>query len=188
MLLMAALAVAMLWDRGLIRDPFRWDPHGGNRANPGLIARLSFIAISVLSLLPPVLAAASVAVLGLRLRPPRPPLGVLAQEPGTIACALATLVVVPAAVAILAWHWSAVGSLGAAWRRAAGDLRPEYLGGETFFIAVAIGVTWSVMMARRRWPPVVGWADRLGRLLGVGWMLIIAASAVAYLTALPNLL
>jgi hypothetical protein len=187
MILMAALAVALMWDRGRIIDPARWISDLRMVPNPGLIRRLGVVVINVLEFIPPLLAVLSVAVLGLRLRRPRPPLFVLAREPGTIACAVASLVMVPASLAILVWHYQAMGSLRAAWNRAATDLQPEYLGGLTVLIGLAVAVTWFVMNAKRRWLPVAGWLDRLGRLVGVGWVLMIIGVMVARIIA-PMLL
>jgi hypothetical protein len=188
MVLIAALAVALMWDRGRILDPARWisDPRAG--PNPGLIRRLGLAITNVLEFLPPLLAVSSVTLLGLRLRRPRPPLYLLAREPGTVACAVASVVMVPACLAILAWHYQAVGSLRAAWNRAATDLQPEYLSGLTFLIGVAVMVTWFVMKARRRWLAAAGWLDRLGRLVGVGWILMILGVVIVQMTALMRLL
>jgi hypothetical protein len=173
MILVAALAVALMWDRGRIVDPTRWisDPRSG--PNPGLLRRLGIVVTNVLEFIPPLLAVASVTVLGLRLRRPRLPLYVLAREPGTIACAVASLIMVPACLAVLASHLRAGGSLAMAWNRAAMDLQPEYLGGLTFLIGLAIAVTWAVMHARRRWLAAAGWIGHLGRLVGMGWILMI---------------
>jgi hypothetical protein len=175
----AALGVALIWDRGRIIDPARWisDPRAG--PNPGLFRRLAIVVTNATEFIPPFLAVLSVAVLWLRLRAPRPPWIILAREPGTVACAVTSLVMVPAVLATLAWHYSAVGSLGTAWNRAAADLRPEYLGGLTFLIGLAIAVTWFVMKAKRRWLAEPDWVDRVGRLLGAGWMLMIVGIVIA---------
>jgi hypothetical protein len=188
MILVAALGLAFIWDRGRIVDPARWisDPTAG--PGPGLFRRLAIVVTNVLEFIPPFLAVASVTVLGLRLRSPRPSWDVLAREPGTVACAVASLIIVPASAAILAWHYHAVGSLGTAWSRAAVDLRPEYLGGLTFLIGLATAVTWLVMKAKRRWLPEPDWVDRLGRMLGAGWMLMIIGVVIVRLIDLVRVL
>jgi hypothetical protein len=173
MILMAALGVALVWDRGRIVDPSRWISDPRSAPNLGLLRRLGIAVTNVLEFIPPLLAVASVTVLGLRLRRPRPPLYVLAREPGTVACAVASLVMIPACLAILASHLQTGATLAMAWNRAAIDLQPENLGGLTFLIGLAIAVTWFVMSAKRRWLAAAGWLDRLGRLVGVGWMLMI---------------
>jgi hypothetical protein len=188
MILMAALAVALMWDRGRIIDPVRWisDPRAG--PSLGLLRRLGIAVTNVLEFIPPLLAVSSVTLLGLRLRRPRPPLFVLAREPGTVACAVASLIMVPASLAILAWHHQAVGSLRVAWNRAATDLQPEYLSGLTLLIGLAIAVTWLVMKAKRRWLAAAGWLDRLGRLVGAGWIVMIVGVVIVNMIAIMRVL
>jgi hypothetical protein len=189
MILMAALAVALIWDRSRIIDPVGWISSLRNYPIAGLVQRLLMVdAVNALVSIPPLLAVASVAVLALRLRRPRPPLNVLAREPGTVACAVASFIMVPASLVILTRHYQASGSLGVAWKRAGIDLQPEYLGGLTFLIGLAIAVTWFVIKSRRWWVPAAGWLDRLGRLLGVGWILMIIGVVIVNVIALIRLL
>jgi hypothetical protein len=177
MILIAALAVALFWDRGRILDPARWIADPG--ARPGnLFWRLAMGATNLLEFSTPLLTVMSVTVLGLRLRNPRPPLPELACQPGTTACAVASLIMVPACGSILVSHLVALGAPGAAWRRTVADLRPEYLGGLATTIGLAISLYWFVMMVKNRWRPEPGWIDRLGRLLGLGWILMVFGSIV----------
>ena len=39
-------------------------------------------------------------------------------------------------------------------------------------------VTWAVLIARRWWEPEPSWVDRLGCLLGVGWLLMIVGGLI----------
>jgi hypothetical protein len=187
MILVAALAVALIWDRGRIVDPVRWI--SSLAPGPaGLLRRVALGAANVLEFVPPFLAVVSVTVLGLRLRRPRPPLLLLVRQPGTVACAIASLGMVLATLAMLASHYGAAGSLRVAGRLAAADMRPEYLGGLTILIGGAIAVTWLVLKARRQWLVVPGWIDRLGRWLGAGWMLMILGVLFSNLIGIMRML
>jgi hypothetical protein len=177
LILMAALAVALAWDRGRMVDPTRWISYlkPGPR---GVFARVAMMTVDVVEFLPAVLTVGSITVLGLRLRRPRPSLWRIGRQPGAVACAVATLLMVPATLAMLASHASAAGSPAGAWRRTMADLQPENLRAPATMIGFAVAVTWAVLIARRWWEPEPSWVDRLGCLLGVGWLLMIVGGLI----------
>jgi hypothetical protein len=167
MILIAALFVALTWDRGRLLDPMRQISSPMPKA---LTWRLALAAADVIELLPPLLAVASLTVLGLRLRRPRPPGRQLLRQPGTVACAVSSLFLIPAALAVLASHLRPGRSMAVAWTRTVQDLSPEYFTGAATAIGLAVSVSWLVMVASHCWRPEPGWIDRLGRLLGAGWI------------------
>jgi hypothetical protein len=133
----------------------------------------------------------TVALLLIRLRPHRPPIRRIARQPGAVACFEAL-----AAVAfhlgqeVLCWvlgyltrPQSAVQLPSPPFVRhdnpgfhppAAVWLRRAVL--ETFpilvspAVAVAVAVSWCVLLAGGRWRPDAGWIDRAGRWLGRYWI------------------
>ncbi len=182
-ILIAALGVALAWDRGRILDPRRWFAAPISRGT-GLGQRLAYGAVNGFEFLPALLTVASVTVLGLRLRRPRPSLSQISRQPGTIACALATALMGAVILAVLASHGRAVGSPGATWARAAADLQPENLWGPATLVGFAIAVAWFVLKRKGRWQPEPTWIDRLGRLIGWGWMAMILGMMIRAMVAL----
>jgi hypothetical protein len=171
MILIASLFVALSWDRGRMLNPLRQisDPSG----TAGLAWRMALAAADAIEQLPPILASFSVTVLALRYLPPRPPLRRLLRQPGTIACAVASLFLVPTSAAVLGSHLASGLPLEVAWARAVRDLRPEYLTGAAAAIGLAVAVAWVALAATERWRPEPSWIDRLGRLLGAFWIAMV---------------
>jgi hypothetical protein len=171
MILMAALFLALAWDRGRMLNPLRQisDPSGTS----GLLWRLSLAAADAIEQVPPILGAFSVSTLTLRMLTPRPPLRRLLRQPGTIACAAATLFLVPTAAAVLGSHLAEGRPFEVAWSRTARDLRPEYFTGAAAAIGLAVAIAWIALAASQRWRPEPSWIDRLGRLLGACWIAMI---------------
>jgi hypothetical protein len=98
----------------------------------------------------PLLVVIGVAILALRVRPPRLRWQEVLEQPGFWACLapiLALLSLVP------------VGPLfGARYS----PLLPSG----------AVGIAWLALAVTRRWHPEPSWIDRLGRALGLGWLVI----------------
>src|SRR4051794_35843647 len=103
MILMAALFVALAWDRGRLLDPMHWTLVT-TPGSKGIAWRVAIGAANVIELLTPFLTVGSVALLVLRLRKPRPAGHLLLRQPGTVACAVASVCMVPAVLAVLASH------------------------------------------------------------------------------------
>jgi hypothetical protein len=169
-ILIAALGVALAWDRGRILDPHGWFDAPIPRGT-GLGSRLVYGVVNGFEFLPAFLTVGSVTVLALRLRRPRPPLPQLARQPGTIACALATALMGAVILAMLASHGRA-------------DLQPENLWGPAALTGFAIALAWLVQRAKQRWHPEPSWIDRLGRVIGWGWIAMIFGMAIRVLAAL----
>ncbi len=116
----------------------------------------------------PFAAGLSLALFALMLLPPRPPWRRLRRRPGFVAGAAAALTV-------------AIGTLLLGPFR----LMPHLLGvtlevdGVLMIWSVialhpigpAVAVSWSTLALTGRWRPSPTWADRLGRLLGVYWLI-----------------
>jgi len=113
----------------------------------------------------PFLAAWTSALLFLRLRQPRPRLRRVFQQPGTIACVVATLAMTIEAIWVLALP--AVHS------------RIMYFA-ENIFIAYAEHVSfavvggWSALALSGHWRSEPNWIDRAGRITGVVWLAVTA--------------
>jgi len=103
-------------------------------------------------------------LLFLRLRQPRPRLRRVFLQPGTVACAVATLAMTIEALWIL--PLLAVGS--------------RFVQKETLLVNFACMVSfavvggWSVLVLSGRWRPEPSWIDRAGRITGVVWLAVTA--------------
>ena len=108
----------------------------------------------------------TLAFLAIRLRGPRPTIRRLTCQPGMAACCAVAIV-----TAIDAISW------GVFWLK----LKPE---DAQFMLArfwrlsrenpgPAVAATWLGLVLSRRWRPEPGWIDRIGRLIGVLWLLTI---------------
>jgi hypothetical protein len=111
----------------------------------------------------PYVAAATFAVLALRLRRPRPRLRRLMCQPGTVACVAATLVM---AVSGPVKHFSSlVATMRYPW--------PRYsliLANWPAEIGLAVAAVWLTLALGGRWRPERSWIDFLGRLVGACWI------------------
>ncbi len=125
----------------------------------------------------PVLTCWALALLALRLRPPRPARRRLFAPPGVAACFLATLLV-------------GFGTVESAWRSC---LVPDFVGVDVIHatpripelarvlqvgstsatVGFGIAALWIWMTAAGRWRPEPHWIDRAGRILGVTWLVAI---------------
>lgn len=109
-----------------------------------------FLAIAVF--------AGTPAYLAVRFRRPRPPLRELWLQPGIVACE-----------ALL------VGMVLTTLR----DLYPWVPSWMVFSVnVVTIPAAWSILAVSGRWRPEPGWIERLGRLLGVCYMIVNALATI----------
>jgi hypothetical protein len=113
------------------------------------------------------LMLASCVVLTFRLRRPRPPIRVLARQPGAVAC-----------FAAVASHFKSLcGALLLSW--SLGDVDEiSRVGSAIWYSLSSAGTTpsnvvlvcWILLAASRRWLAEPGWIDRSGRVLGWLWI------------------
>src|SRR5262249_34456564 len=95
------------------------------------------------------------------------------RQPGFVACAVASMVMGPLCTAVLASHFLSGTSWSVAWARAVNDLQPENLTAVTIMISLGVWVSWVVLTLNRRLRAEPCWIDRLGRLAGVSWLLML---------------
>ena len=136
-----------------------------------------------LSLLTPYVASATMALVAIRLRRPRPTLGRLLRAPGAVACTVASAAI----VLIVCWAFSALaagriitfsqhvewlpnngghGSGGGLHYPFSGRLLTAY-GDQVGF---AVAGAWLSLLLAGRWRPERTWIDRAGRALGWIWL------------------
>jgi hypothetical protein len=116
----------------------------------------------------PMLLTATLAVLAIRLRRPRPTLLRLGREPGFAASVVAAPAILLCVVSAIPLLWNRHGSFFQGLSLLA--YTPE--GG------FAVTGAWLALAVGKRWRPQPNWVDRLGRLVGVGW---IGANAIHWL-------
>jgi hypothetical protein len=115
----------------------------------------------------------TLAVGGLRLLPPRPPLPRLALQPGAAACGAVALVFSFESFSYLV-HIIA-GNRGLPWAL----LRDGGMAAELYLYAVSggpyhypVAAVWGLLILSRRCRPEPSWVDRAGRALGLCWLLL----------------
>jgi len=108
----------------------------------------------------PLPAAWTIAAVGLRFLGPRPGGRRLSARPGMTATVAASVAV----AAGLAYYLIDLGN--PSWHD-----RP--FESTTYAAGVAVGAAWTVQAIGRRWRAERSWIDRLGRSLGVYWLLMI---------------
>lgn len=113
----------------------------------------------------PLLSAWTLAWVVLRLRGPRPRRRRLVRQPG-VAVAL---------VAALAWSVGGLATLR--WGMALHHMDPSWLdllivqfASTTMLGGFGVAVEWAGSALAGRWKPERGWVNRMGRVLGVGWV------------------
>ncbi len=99
----------------------------------------------------PLLVCVTPAALLFRLRRPRPAWGRILRQPGAIAC----LSVLAATLLVVDLTWLGVSI----------PTRFINMGG-------VVTASWFVLLVTRRWRSEPGWVDRLGRAVGVGWIVL----------------
>ena len=96
----------------------------------------------------PLIAFGTPTVLLMRLRRPRPAWRELFRQPGFVAC----LSVLSALLIVVDLSWL-------------GMLIPDWLS-----LGHAVTASWALLIVSRRWRSEAGWIDRLGRAIGVAWI------------------
>ncbi len=174
----AALGIVLALYRDQPYPRLLFQPRGVSRAEIG-----PFVEATV-GVLTPGLATATLAVLAMRWRQPRPDRRRLTRQPGASACLAAALVMAVDLTVILV-------SMFAGPIVGIHDPRADFLtlitgqklsyvfpfGGapghpDVRQVGLAIAATWFVQALGHRWRPASDWLDRLGRALGVGWIVL----------------
>jgi hypothetical protein len=116
----------------------------------------------------------SLAGLVLRLRQPRPDLRFLTRQPGMVAFMTAAIVLAirlinfGGVISVLAidgtYFWLGMSAL---------DWDPENWRAIPSEIGCAVAAAWIVQATGGRWRPQPSWIDRMGRLLGIYWIVTI---------------
>jgi hypothetical protein len=123
------------------------------------------------------------ALLALRMRQPRPRFRRLMRQPGTVACWAIVFVVVLrglgvlegtvlARIAGLKWHQLVFDLDGIDW-----GYYPALVFSEAENVApqmcLAVAVSWVLLLVSGQWRPEPSWIDRMGRALGMYYVLMI---------------
>jgi hypothetical protein len=135
----------------------------------------------ILDLVAPHLAALTIALLVLRMRSPRPPVRRLARQPGTVACMVASAVLL--VVACWVGMTTATGRALEFSEHATKDLVHSrgsfslYPSGRNLVvyadrIGFAIAGAWLSLWLAGRWRSEPTWIDRLGRAMGWLWLIL----------------
>lgn len=123
-----------------------------------------WLDVGSLRYLEPCLLAWSLALLVLRLRPPRPTFRKVVLQPGTVVL-LATAVVVAAHAVRYAAFWMLFGKPVFSFL----DHELPYCAYEIFY---ALAAAWFVLALSRRLCCEKSWIDRAGRILGLLWIVL----------------
>ncbi len=123
----------------------------------------------------PDLTMATLAILAIRLRRPRPDLRRLYRQPGAVAVSAAVVVI----------FWDVIGllvqfSLSESNQSQLNE-RPYYANSAFAWafletpetIGLAVGVSWVLLALGGRWRAERGWIDRAGRVIGVAWLVLV---------------
>jgi hypothetical protein len=142
---------------------------------------LEEIGSEFLLLATPSAVSMTLALLVLRLRRPRPVWRRLARQPGLMAC-LALVVAWGCSVVFTVLHLIAVD--GFSIEAAGGQFADTFSWLEVFskvgrmLGGFAVAICWSTLAVGGRWRAEPSWIDRLGRIVGVAW--IVMGMAAAY--------
>jgi hypothetical protein len=125
----------------------------------------------------PVLTCWALALLALRLRRPRPGRRRLFASPGVAACFFAVLLVA-FRTAESAWTSSLTYDVYGAdlvWSSLQTPNLPHALqdGSTSATVGFGVAALWIWMAVSGRWRPEPHWIDRMGRILGVTWLVVI---------------
>ncbi len=125
----------------------------------------------------PVLAAWTVALIPLRLLKPRPRSRRMARQPGLMAGIAASMAIgfmgLVVGIMSVSMSWL-IGGLDQVVMLQGVLMLPASLG-------LAVLVAWTTLLLGRRWRAEPSWIDRLGRIIGVAWVLLGLASPFALL-------
>jgi hypothetical protein len=120
---------------------------------------------------------ATIAVLTMRLRYPRPPFRRLACQPGFVACCAVALTLALSDLEYLG-RVSIQGVDNPFQRGFSSELFNVVLDGFGYSFTrngYAVSATWLMLALGSRWRPESSWIDRIGRAIGVFWIVMIAA-------------
>ncbi|MFO0954348.1 MAG: hypothetical protein U0835_24955 [Isosphaeraceae bacterium] len=125
-------------------------------------------------MLGPVLMTWTVAVVLLRLMPPRPPMRRLFLQPGAAACGAVAIGFAVECVSYLALSFARMRRFPWVLFQAGGGVGPELisntLAGASYHLLVT--AAWVMLFLGRRCHPEPSWIDRAGRVIGVFWVLL----------------
>jgi hypothetical protein len=196
MLLVAVLALALAWLRSAFEalfGPFQSLRAAGpvppwGAAPNVLVVRLANLADATL----PFLAVATLGLVALRLRPPRPALGRLARQPGLLACGVASLFLIAPVGGALTWVifqglLRGPGVLGQATSQAVAQVY-DAMSDWGYLIGFAVAVAWIVLGVILRCRSEPDAYDRAGRALGWAWVVIAPVAMALRLVFLLDLL
>jgi len=163
MIFMIALALGLAIARHgiiIIVDTIRSVPQSHFRTWAGTVQLGRFLNIVVLNFLFFLLPA----FLIVRLKRPHAPLRSVICQPGFAACAAPVVFF--------------IASLPLALLTAAGLAGQFIVITGQILLAIAGPLVWIFLIAMRRWHPEPSWIDRLGRILGALWMIILPAHLI----------
>jgi hypothetical protein len=129
-------------------SPWRIHPLINRRAVPIYIAY--HVLDTVVEILVPICVALTLAVLLMRMRRPRPPIGRIARQPGFLGLA---------------------GALVGFWIPVYGRYFVEQTYPLAMIIGAVVATVWLGLAASRRWASERSWIDEFGRVVCLGWML-----------------
>ena len=134
--------------------------------------RAQWLSILIVKYVSPVSVIGSFTVLALAITPPGPPVRRLFRQPGFVACCtvgMTALIAGPLSFAISQKNLIAGLSASTRLQVFLGEALTFRRGEGGFAVASA----WLVLWENGRWRPQPSWTDRLGRLLGLFWVLTI---------------
>ena len=168
MMLVALLAFGLAWFRSVA------DAWSGARPTGGpVFARRALAAIHATL---PGLAVATLALLAASFRPPWPTAHQAVRQPGRLACGVASCFLLAAFIGsvvsfILSGLFKGWLSAGMTLNRLLDDLS-DSLDAWGYLVGLAVLVAWVVLGFIRGWRCEPTWLDRLGRLIGWGWVVL----------------
>jgi hypothetical protein len=167
MILVAATAVGHAGVRGLER--FLDDGDFVSRITEAWLRRhFGNLALLLEDVVLPFLMAWTVAVVPLRLLKPRPKFRHLARQPGPMAGLVVTMSIGFLGLVV------AIGCVYRSWRGFGLDTVMLILGFDLLPTALGLAIlaAWTTLLLGRRWRAEPSWLDRMGRMLGVAWIVL----------------
>jgi hypothetical protein len=177
MILVAGCAVAVVWTKAYYGDLTR---------QLELPDALWKVKLHYLFRAPvPSLTSIGLALLVCRLRPPRPSIRRLARQPGAVAMACVGLMLLLKSATMFAGRalsagldrvWPPPSTPGVTFAVVSDELSQVFAVTE---VGPVIAACWLLLALVGRWRAEPTWVDRLGRCLGVCWIVVYLASASA---------
>lgn len=125
----------------------------------------------------PFLTAMTPAVVLMRLRRPRPRLRIVARQPGMAACCAAIIPLAMTLIELVRENWRLASSARDPFDWLASAFLLTEGGAMTGLWVLA---AWAALAMGGRRRPERGWIDRLGRLVGLGWLLVLAVEILGH--------